>query len=289
MNTPTNQNPIPRANDASNGSNVNSNGKAAPMARPAFDPLDPQWQNGGKRSPKDNDGAGLGPMMSPAEVQKREQAGTQVMAARLAWTRGDKAAARTHLQQAFAIDASDCAGLELLGDIFLEEAEQEKAIAVFERGLKYHPRHHAFEEKIALALLDIEEMKLDKERASQLLSGDPDRWQDRKPGIALSLSLLIPGTGHFYNDENERGAWLLGGAAFTFGMAYWMFNTATRALAGKQLLTSAGNALSSMDGWQKGWFWLNLLAWGAIWIYAAYDAYSGAERANRARRRFYGV
>ncbi|MDF2440393.1 MAG: hypothetical protein JWN98_1377 [Abditibacteriota bacterium] len=267
---------------------------AHPIARPAFDPLDPQWQPDANIKPAANGkpSAAAKPL-DAAEAARAEKAGTLVMAARLALKRGDKAEARTRLQEALIVDPRDCAALELVGDILLEEAEQEKAIQVFERGLKYHPAHHAFEEKIALALLDIEEMKRDAQQRDLLLTvGDKDKWQDRKPGIAISLSLLVPGMGQFYNDEAERGWVFLGAAAFTFLGWYLPLSRALSGLQGtgaRQLVARSSEAIANMGFLAKGWFWLMIVAALAIWIYSAYDALSGTERYNRARRPFFGV
>lgn len=269
-----------------------------PIARPAFDPLDPQWQPGANARPNaasvgKNSHAVAARPLDAAEVARAEKAGTLVMAARLALKRGDKAEARIRLQEALIVEPRDCAALELVGDIFLEDAEQEKAIQVFERGLKYHPAHHAFEEKIALALLDIEEMKRDATQRDLVLThGDKDRWQDRKSGIAISLSLLVPGMGQFYNDEAERGWAFLGGAAFTFLGWYLPLSRALSGLRGsgaRQLVARTGEAIAGMGFFAKGWFWLMIVAALLIWIYAAYDALRGTERFNRARRPFFGI
>lgn len=289
--------PTPRNGEAKSAA-------AHPIARPVFDPLDPQWQPGAQSRPgaeaksgaaqsNGNNASVASKPMDALESARAEKAGTLVMAARLAMQRGDKKEARTKLQEALIIEPTDYAALELVGDMFLEEAEQEKAIEVFERGLKYHPSHHAFEEKIALALLDIEEMKRDAEQRDLLLThGDKDRWQDRKPGIAISLSLLVPGMGQFYNDENERGWAFLGSAAFAFLGWYLPLSRALSGLQGtgaRQLVARTSEAIANMGVFAKGWFWLMILAALVIWVYSAYDAWSGTERFNRARRPFFGV
>jgi TM2 domain-containing membrane protein YozV len=220
-------------------------------------------------------------------LRRQEQADTVVVAARRAFVRGDAGAAREQIKQAFAIDTSNAAGLELLGDIFLSEAEQEKAIQVFQRGAQKHPDKLVFEEKIGLALLDIEEEKRDKEIAAMLLA-DPNslRWAERKPGLAASLSMLVPGAGQFYNDEPERGGVLMGSAILLFGGWYWIFNSATSNVPGRRIMTGAGEAISQMGVLAKLGFWALLLAWLAVVAYAVTDAYQGARNANRAHRPF---
>jgi tetratricopeptide (TPR) repeat protein len=204
--------------------------------------------------------------------------------------RGDLDKAREGIRDAFGLDALNPGALELLGDIFLSEAEQEKAIQVLQRGAQAHPHLPVFEEKIALALLDIDEEKRDREAAALLLElGDRDRWTERKPAAAATLSLLIPGAGQVYNDEAERGGVLFGAALVTFGGWYYIFDRATSSLAGggsRQLMQQVGGALEQMGVLAKLGFWVFLLGWLAVVGFAAWDAYSGAIQANRARRPF---
>jgi tetratricopeptide (TPR) repeat protein len=281
-----------------------------PVVKPAFDPLDPQWQSSARARPVEpetpNEATPNGatptvqtpamPVRQPdaEELQRMEKAGPYVTAARLAFERGNVPEARARLQEALTINPTDSAALELCGDIFMAEAEQEKAIAVYERGKKYHPQHRFFEEKIAVALLDIEEEKRDAALRQQVLeTGDRDRWQDRKSGIALTLSLLLPGAGQFYNDENERGGILLGIAFLTFLGWALTLNAALSALpageGARRLVEGIGMALNGMGGLAKGFFWLSLLGWLGVTAFAAWDGFVGAERHNTARRRSLGI
>ncbi len=217
----------------------------------------------------------------------QKQADVVVAQARRAFERGDSKGAREQIKQAFAIDATNAPALELLGDIFLAEAEQEKAVQVFKRGIQMHPEHGAFEEKIGLALLDIDEEKRDRE-ITQLLLENPGslRWAERKPTLAASLSLLVPGAGQAYNDEAERGALFFGGAVLCFGGWYWLLNSATSSLSGRQVLGHTGEALAQMGAVARLGFWALLLGWLAIVALAVVDAYQGARNANRAHRPF---
>ena len=233
------------------------------------------------------------PASSIDEELRAEKAGAMVMAVRMAQRRGNKDEARTLLQKALTLHPTDCAALELLGDIFLEEGEQEKALKVFERGRAYHPHHVAFEEKIALCILDLEEMKRDKEMQQQLLEGEKaDPWLDLKPNRALGLSLLLPGAGHVYNGDIARGAAFLGAMVVTFCgwflLLYFGLKNAKTAGA-RNLMDGIDVAIGNMGSLAKFAFWLMLLAWIAIYIVAAFDALLGAQRANEARKRFLGV
>lgn len=228
------------------------------------------------------------------DALKSEKAGTLVMSARMAHRKGNRQQARELLQQAFALAPSDAGALELLGDLFLEEGEQEKAIAIFERGRKYHPRHAAFEEKIGLARIDLAEMERDKIMRQQFLEhGDLGSWQDRKPGTSAMLSLVLPGAGQFYNEQYERGAVLLGSAFLLFLAWSWPLNAAARTTTamGGSGSGSQGISLgfSNLDSLTKGFIVLTFLAWIAITIYAAIDAANIATRAAEDRKRSIGI
>ena len=226
------------------------------------------------------------------DLFRTEKVGGLVMAARNALRKGDKDAARTNLQQAFALSPNDCGALELLGDMYLEAAEQEKAIKVFERGLQHHPRHRAFEEKIGLAHLDLEEMRWDKERQKLVLTqGDVDKWMDRKPNVALTLSLLIPGAGQLYNEENERAAAFFAVWVATFCAWCIPLTTAVKRVTSTHVrhLSDISRGLNELGGFARFVLLLLVIAWLVSYAWAVFDAMSGAERANQERRRAFGM
>jgi tetratricopeptide (TPR) repeat protein len=171
-------------------------------------PQRPLARSGGKRL-KQAEPAKRSESDSGAErLQREEKAAGLVMQARNMLRKGQRDQARAQLQQAFMLNPTDCGAFEVLGDIFLEEGEQQKAITVFERGRQHHPRHAAFEEKIALAHVDLAEMERDRILKEQLLA-DPattmqGRTSDRKPISVAFLSLMVPGAGQYYNEEPER-------------------------------------------------------------------------------------
>jgi len=214
------------------------------------------------------------------------------MAARREVRRGNRDKARGVLQQVFAIEPTDCSALELLGDIFMEEGEQEKALKVFERGRQYHPRHKAFEEKIAVCHLDLAEMEHDRLMREQVLqTGTSDKLLDRKPGLACSLSIFLPGAGQFYNDDMVRGGILLGSAIVTFCGWYLPLAAAIKPLSSKTQsgMDAISAGINALSGFPRVLFWVMLLCWIGIYIFAAIDGFMGAERANAARRRAYGL
>ena len=214
------------------------------------------------------------------------------MAARREVRRGNRDKARQLLQQIFALEPTDMGALELLGDIFMEEGEQEKALKVFERGQKYHPRHKAFEEKIAVCHLDLAEMEHDRLMREQVLqTGASDKLLDRKPGLACSLSIFLPGAGQFYNEDNVRGGIFLGTAIVTFCGWYFPLAAAIRPLSSKNQsgMDAISAGLNALSGFPRLLFWSMLIAWVATYIFAAIDGFMGAERANAERRRAYGL
>jgi tetratricopeptide (TPR) repeat protein len=231
-----------------------------------------------------------------AQLQS-EKAGALVMAARSAQRKGDKTRARELLRQAFLIDANDCGGLELLGDLFMEDAEQEKALKIFERGLRYHPKHHAFEEKIGLCHVDLAEMRRDRDRRTQILEqGGVEKWMLLSAPRAFGLSAILPGAGQAYIGQNKRALTLLGLAVFTFlawaiplyfGLKRAAENSGTRGV--RALLGGFQDALSGMSSFSLLWFWLMVAAWVAVYTYAALDAMTQAEKINELRKQGWDV
>lgn len=229
-------------------------------------------------------------------LQRAEKAGALVMAARSAQRRGQKEAVRAALRQALQLAPGDAGALEVLGDLYLEEGEQAKAIAVFEKGLQVHPRHAAFEEKIAIAKLDLAEMETDRIRRELFLQqGDTEKWQDKNPGLAASLSLVLPGAGQFYNDEYERGAAMFGVAVVSLLAWFWPLSAAmsrvTQALPlGQTLPPNAivSQALANLGG-ASLFIYLLMLVWIATYLFSAWDAAQLSIAAAEARKRSIGI
>ncbi|MDQ3814548.1 MAG: hypothetical protein M3347_11430 [Armatimonadota bacterium] len=229
----------------------------------------------------------------PSEERRGEKVGALMMSARLALRRGRKDEARKLLQQVFVLNPTDVGAFELLGDIFLEEAEQGKAIEVLQRGLKHHPGHRSLEEKLALAHVDLAEMEHDRIEREQLLEhGDRDKWLDLQPNKAFGLSLLLPGAGQVYVDNNERAAAFFIAAIGFFCAWFIPFTTALKAarLAGKTNLIDGISYVFAKIG-PPATLMLCLLfaAWIATYFVAAFDAMRSAEYANAERRHRLGL
>lgn len=233
---------------------------------------------------------------SELEAERRsEQAGQLVMTARMTLRRGERAEAKKTLAQALKVDPSDIGALELLGDIFLEDAEQEKAIQVFEHGQKCHPDYAPFEEKMAVARLDLAEVERDKLLKQDILEsgGISDKLLDKKPALALGLSVLVPGAGQFYNDEWEKAGihfalWLAALSCWSYPLMTHLRRVWNEA-KGQRFVPGIGDAIDAMSSGTQFFFWLMMFAWLMVYVASAIDATTVAARINDQRRRELGI
>jgi tetratricopeptide (TPR) repeat protein len=222
-------------------------------------------------------------------LRRSEQAGAQVMAARNALRKGDREKAKELLKQAFALIPGEASAIELLGDIYLEEGETEKAAQLFERALQQHPGHHGFEEKLAICHLDLAEMENDRLSKTLLLTeGDKGKIFERQPAKAVSLSLLMPGAGQFYNDEMEKGGAFLAGAVLTCIGWAWPLLGAMKWLPKGQRF-DVGAALATLSGLPLAFFWVMVIMWMATYVVSCIDAGVTAAQWNKDRRRQVGL
>jgi len=213
---------------------------------------------------------------------RQEKVGALVMAARRALRRGDKVTAKSELQKALKMDVNDCGALELLGEFYMAEGEQEKAIEVLEKGHKLYPKHAAFEKNIALCILDLEEMKRGKTQAATIGGADPDAWMDRKPLYAAIFSVL-PGAGQVYNGDNISAAIIFGIWLVTSMLWYFPLTNAMSQLPHSAPHTWS-TALAQMSGFMRAVFWLAFAINIGAGVYAFIDAIVGANKANVRRR-----
>lgn len=218
-------------------------------------------------------------------LRRAEAAGAHVMAARNALRKGERNRAKELIKEAFAANPGDIAAIELLGDMFLEEGETEKALGLFERAHQAHPEHIAFEEKLAICRLDLAEMENDRLARQMLLEqGDLGKGDERSPSKAMTLSLLLPGAGQFYNDENEKGTAYLVAGLISF--LAWVYPLLT-ALSKQRF--DFGNAISSMSGLQSASFYLGLTIWTGLYVASLVGAGASAKQYNEARRASLGL
>ena len=229
------------------------------------------------------------------DATRREQAGAMVMAARLALRKGQRNEARGKLQEALAVNPGDIGALEAVGDMLLEDGEHEKAVLLFERALALHPGHVPFEEKMALAHIDLDEMRRDRELREEILqSGEEPILTELRPQRAVGLSILLPGAGHFYIEEEERAYWFLGAWAGAFLGWYIPLQVGWNAVTYKKsynadLLKLAAAAAAKLNGFWQLWLYLMIFAFVAVYVAAALDSWQGVERVKAARKQSLGI
>jgi tetratricopeptide (TPR) repeat protein len=226
----------------------------------------------------------LSPSKDLEALRRAEEAGAAMMLARSALRKGERARAREHIKEAFAANPGDIAAIDLLGDMFLEEGETEQALKLYERALQAHPGNVVFEEKMAICRLDLAEMEADRlAKATVLELGDQGKELERSPGRAMTLSMMLPGAGQFYNEENEKGIAFMAAGILSF--IAWSYPLMT-ALKGRYELTPA---LSSMSGVQSFLFYVGGVLWLGIYIANIADAISSVKRHNATRRAALGL
>ncbi len=225
-------------------------------------------------------------------LARQEAATKHLMAARMKQRRGERAAAYEEIKLAFAAHPGDRAAIEMLGDLYLEDGETEKALTLFERALKAHKGYAPFEEKLAICRLDLAEMEADRIAKDApplaLLEGGVDKSWERAPQKAVSLSLFLPGAGQFYNDEVEKGFGFLGAGLVSFIAWIYPMLSAAQALPKAQRL-DFGTAISSLRGPSSTLFWGALLVWIAVYAFSMIDAGRTASEFNAQRRRALGL
>jgi hypothetical protein len=96
--------------------------------------------------------------------------------------------------------------------------------------------------------LDLQQLESEKQRLVDMKSS---------PDFAALLS-VVPGAGHFYSGQNERGAWVLGGFAATVLLSF----------LGSYLLSSINNDIARTAA-----VMVNVAPTSAYWVWNMSDAY----------------
>ncbi len=229
------------------------------------------------------------------QLRREEEVAALAMKARFDLRRGQREQARREIARALALNPNDIGALELMGDVFLEEGEQEKAILVFQKGRALNPNHAPFKEKIALARHDLDEMAVDKLTQTfvppaELLAIE----NDVKPARAAVLSLLVPGGGQFYLEQNERGALYLGLAivslcGWALPLRSAMSGAGQAVKASGSILSGWSGAVSNMSGATQLLFWTMSTLFSALYLVSAWDAFSTVARRQSERRQSAGL
>jgi tetratricopeptide (TPR) repeat protein len=224
------------------------------------------------------------------EAQRRsERAGAFVLAARRALQKGDREEAKAQLKQAFTTNPGDEKAVDVLGDVYLEEGETEKALELFEKALRHYPHNTAFQEKAAICRLDLAEMEADKNVVPLLVDvGDKSKIFERSPHKAVSLSVFLPGAGQFYNEENEKGAAFVG--AYLVSTLCWFYPLWTQMSNQKGTARlDYGLAMSNLSGLGALAFKVGVLVSFIVYVASLYDAGKAAAKWNLERRKALGL
>lgn len=226
-------------------------------------------------------------------LKKSEAAAGCVMAARNALRKGDRERAKSLVKEAFGHQPGDIAALDFLGDLLLEDGETEQALQLFERARKAHPDYAPFEEKLAMCRLDLAEIEADKQmrhdlRHNLILGDERSKIFERSMAKALTLSLILPGAGQFYNDENEKGTvYLVAGIVSSIASFYPLWSALSRLPKAQRL--DFGMAIRSMSGLESVLFYLGSTAWSGVYAASLVAAVASVKRYNEQRRALLGL
>lgn len=224
------------------------------------------------------------------ESLRRSEAATGcLMAARNALRKGERERAKELIKEAFTHVPGDIAALDLLGDMLLEDGETAQALRLFERALQAHPGNANFEEKLGICRLDLAEIEADKQfRLGAILVEEKGKIFERSLGKAVTLSLLLPGAGQFYNDENEKGAAYLAANLVSSVLWFYPLQAAQVRLPSSQGL-DFGLAIRSMTSLESVLFFIGATVWSGVYTASLLGAMSSTKRYNDARRAALGL
>ncbi len=107
--------------------------------------------------------------------------------------------AEAKCREALVENPGDAAALELLGDLFQDVARIEEALAAYNRAHELQPTRTTAERKYGNLLTNQEQWS---SLETEVIA--------RSPGLALLLSLVLPGLGQFYNGEVGKGVLFVG-------------------------------------------------------------------------------
>ncbi len=151
-------------------------------------------------------------------------------------------------REALQLCPRESSALELLGDLYQDNAQVELALAAYKRAVQADPKRSAAEKKYA----DLIAMQ---QRWDMLEQEEPDR----NPRYALFLSLLLPGAGQCYNTEYAKGVVLF----VLDALLFWML-----AYSPMGFTKQAGTHTS---------LYVSLGITTAIYLWATWDAVNGTK------------
>lgn len=219
------------------------------------------------------------PAPRPDAARERERLLTLANVQRM---RGQLAEARKSLEDALALsgDVSSSANApahEMLGDILAAEEKWEEAKAAYATAHALDPTRVASERKLAQAALHLADIAHERALADALLRGEMpaaggafgmQQGAKSSPGLALLLSLFMPGMGQMINGQFVKGMICLG--VFFVSMAVICLSPGGKDLVDQIRHLAAGQAYKGAA--PSPMLWMLLFVSGVIWLYSVLDA-----------------
>jgi hypothetical protein len=172
---------------------------------------------------------------------------------------------------------------EMQGDLLAAEERWQPAKDAFEKALQAEPTRATAERKFAAMAVRLSDEAAMHTVQAALLRGDDlsdilrgGRENGSHAGLAMLLSLFMPGAGQFYNGHTAKGALLVG--AFLLASAVVgaspdrtaFFRYLTHLIAGKHAVASFSPVIGAA-----------VVVTIAVWLYALVDAPFSARRVAR--------
>ena len=223
----------------------------------------------------------------PADPVARERERDRLLTlANVQRMRGQVSDARQTLQNAVALSEGSAPQMvapthELLGDMLAAEGRIEEASEAYKEATEADPKRVSAEKKFAqmtLALaeakgtLNISEAMLRGDSLTDLMaSGAMGRQQGKKnAGVAMMLSMLMPGFGQMYNGQIVKGVVVMG--SFLILLLLITLSPARNELLNQftSIMALKPSALSRTP--MPGWLPIVGIMVVAIWLYGIVDA-----------------
>ncbi len=239
------------------------------------------------------------PNAEVAEQLKRERANAALTTARLAYRRGQLDEAYRHCREVLLIHGDDGEAHELMGEVLRDQHKLDAALEEFRHALELDPTLTNAEEKIGLISIERENLQRAEARRNEFI-GDATKRQleERNPRIAVTVAILIPGGGQWYNEDVPRAAIVF--SAVIASLLFWLLPTISAFneikllrpdLIRRGLFPGPGLVLNHLQsqGFVFWWVVLNVLVCCGAWLYGVIEAALTAQRETKFLRRQWGI
>lgn len=221
-------------------------------------------------------------MSVPDDVLKRATVDRLLSTANAHRLRGDLVAAEDSCREAIQVDPENARLGEMLGDLLEARGLLEDARAQYHGVMERNPGLASVEKKLAKLALEMDERARERRSVEDAL-GKPEDTKEirRSAGIALALSLAVPGVGQIYVGEITKGIIILG--SFLVSIIVMAVSGETASFI-KQMFAiimagSGGSADTSV--WPSAWLLLFFGVGMFSYIYGVVDApITAAKRAR---------